>query len=75
MPTIYNFTTLEFRTASVIFEFCRQKGPLLTSSRYFGVAVIFGQVKNMVSDKEGTYYEVYKSFHVWGTNSKQNRLP
>ena len=38
-------------TAPVTFEFCRQKGPLLTGSRYFRVAVIFGQLKNVCNSK------------------------
>jgi len=50
-------------TVTVNFGFCRQKTPLLSDSRYFREAVIFGEVENvcnsreMVLEKEDTYYE------------------
>ena len=40
-------------TAPVTFEFCRQKGPLLSGSRDLLVAVIFGEAKKKFVTRNG----------------------
>ena len=60
-------------TASATFEFCRQKGPLLTGSRYFRTVKTF-VTRNGLRQREHLGILPQCNVTRW-TNSKQNRLP
>ena len=49
--TVFRYRRIPKVTAPVTLEYCRQKGPLLSGSRYLRAAVIFWQIKKVCNSK------------------------